>query len=600
VLLLQAGVGVLLGFVLPGYLIARLTGCQRPVVPAVLASLVVLFLAVFTLGVLGVPLAYAPVAASLALVSAVLLFALRFSRAAAAPAASRQSPPPWLLACGTAMVALMALRAFLSPLGGADTYFRWNFLALQMREYGSFAFYPPVEPADFARYFYVDAIPPLVPVAYFWLYECFGSVDPRLTSAFVSVQYLLALVAIYRLTAALANEGAARLATLVLLSSPLFFWAFVQGQETGLTTLSVVVALLVLAEQPGPGGVVLAALCAAVGPLAREYGAALVAGSAFAAWRLGRPRREAAAFLAVGLLVASPWYVRNAAVTGNPFYSNPVLGLLPVNTVHVRFLTGVAETLGDAFRSQFTASAAAVARPLLENAPLQVLWGPVAALLVPRRFRGLAVLPALVTGLWLYAIPWTSGGVGSSLRILSPALGVLSCLAGIHAAGLPRGGAALRPWLLLMAAYGAVFAAWVPLKPSQAPLATALRFNLNRNADAIIDGLLPVLRRGEGRVLSDSPYAHARLVRHGFDVVPFWSPEFAFLFDAGVAPSEARARLWQRGVRFVLVTSEGTNRRTLDRLPLFRDAHPHWQALAEVSGHVLYPLRPPEAAPPSS
>jgi hypothetical protein len=174
--------------------------------------------------------------------------------------------------------------------------------------------------------------------------------------------------------------------------------------------------------------------------------------------------------------------------------------------------------------------------------------------------------------------------------VLAPALLAASCLVGIHAA--PRFERLRRP-LFAAATLGGLGAAWTPYAPFEIPLMDAVRANVARNEDLVLDGVARALAGREGRMLTDSAFAQPGLLRHGVDVAPLWSPEFIFLFDRRLSGRDARERLWQRGVRFVMLSIKGPNRFALARLPLIADELPGWAELGRSSGFVVYVLPPP-------
>lgn len=591
-LLLRAAAGLVLGFFLPGYLLARLVRYPWTAVPAFLTSLVVLFLAVFALGTLGVPLRFETVAVVLMAVCAGL------GLAPLARGRSSEPPPPAprldrvAFAVAAAFTLLMAVRSWLGPLTGADTFFRWEFLALQMRRYGSFAFYPPLEPADFARYFYVDAIPPLVSFAYFWVYECFGVEERRLAGQLVVAQYAAALYAAHRAGVLLAGEAGGRLGLLALVSSPLFFWAFLQGQETGFTTLSLATTLALLLDPClGRGGIVLAAFAAAAGALAREYGPALVAVAALVARASGRSRRDLALFLAAAGALSLPWYLRTWVLTGNPVYSNPVAGLLPVNELHVALLRTYAAAASREIGAHPLSALWLLLRALAEHAPLQLALGPIAALLLAGRSHGLVLAAFLGTALWAYSVPWTGGGVGQTLRVLAPTVMLASWLLGLAGRRMTWRPALRRAVLAVAVAYGFVGSVFIPYRPG--PSLQALHM---RPQEAFEERALFLSRHlsGEsGRILTDDPYVQVGLSRRGLDVAPIWSPEFSFLFTKSLPSGDGQELLLQRGVRFVVFRPGTFNAAYMQRFALFAELPSRWPLLAEADGWLLYRVPSP-------
>src|SRR5262249_38174001 len=140
---------------------------------------------------------------------------------------------------------------------------------------GAFNFYPPLTPADFRTYFFVDGIPPLVSFTYWWLYASAGSHMPSLTSILVAAQFACTLAFTYGAASVVFSRRAGVLAAAGLAASPLYFRSLVLGQETGLTALSIAATIYftVTARQSKDSRtMILAGLAASVCALSREYG----------------------------------------------------------------------------------------------------------------------------------------------------------------------------------------------------------------------------------------------------------------------------------------------------------------------------------------
>src|SRR5262249_33150833 len=108
---------------------------------------------------------------------------------------------PWwrdVLAASTAVVGVtLLIRSGVSPLIGYDAAFRWDFLGRRILALKSFAFYPPLLPADFHDYFALDGIPPLVSFTHWWMYASAGRYLPILISLFVTAQFAATLAFTY-------------------------------------------------------------------------------------------------------------------------------------------------------------------------------------------------------------------------------------------------------------------------------------------------------------------------------------------------------------------------------------------------------------------
>ncbi len=569
-----ARLGIALGGLLfPGYFLATLLRSPEKLVSSFCLSLVVLFQSIFWLDVCGCRLGFGSVLAAQAAVTALAgLSARRWP-----PAPAKAVLPP-TMGCGwlrwltglilVAATLLILYRSTRTPLSGFDTPFRWNFLALQIFKKGNFDFYPPRTPADFRSYFYVDGIPPLVSFSYWWLYAAAGRPLAWLTGLLVTAQLLLAALTAFRLARCLHSEAAGDFAVAVLLGSPLFLWAVVMGQETGLTALGLGASLyfVVEAAQAYPlQRMILAGLTAAVGALAREYGCAFLFCGIFAAWWLGIRARHQAAFVAVAVLAVGPWYLRNWLLTGNPFYSNPVGPFFPVNPVHVGLLNAYREVF-----SSYGPTPATLGQMLAAVAPAALLLGLAASVLLWRRLAFLATAAAVMVLLWLYSLPVTAAGPVYSMRVLSPALLLWSVLAGVLTASLSR-----PAWLKYgLAALVFLGSAWAlsglsSLTPSRS------------SADRYYDELENLLEATKGRLLSDDAYTGAGLVARGVDVVPVWSPEVRFLFDNAESGETMRRKLFACGIRVVEFHPHRLNARYLQKSPFYAQALGHCKILLQ-------------------
>lgn len=572
----------LAAFVLPGYALSRLLGSPDAALSSFCASLVVLFHAVFWLGVAGVGLTFARVLACLVAVAVVFgLAARRFPPRPRADSPAERATPAALRAATFLLVVpavtVMFLRSTLTPLLGPDTSFRWNLLSVQVLRAGGFAFYPPRDAGDFRFYFYPDGIPPLVSFGYWWLYAALGRVAPAVTGLFVTAQFAAALRAAYALGRRLDSPAAGSWAAVAFVACSPAFFAFVLGQETGLTAVSLGTAMLLLLEADGrpkdrlPAA---AGLAAAVGCLSREYGLVVVlCGLVTCAWRR-LPAQSAATFALTSLGAAAPWYVRNWLLTGNPVYSNPVDGLFPVNPVHAALLATYADALAVS-----PPQAVGLLCNLATVAPVQIGIGVLAGITFARRLAPLSAAAVLFALVWLYSIPFTSGGASYATRVLGPAFLALSAMAGVGLAswrlpGLVRGIAVagialLGGWSL----YQHVPESGRAGRAASAPEAERVAARV---------------RALGGRILSDSAYLHAQMADRGVDVIPVWSPEVAYLFDEGTGPREVRRRLRAAGIRLIEYGGFPLNTRFLMRTPFFRRDAGNWPVFLRSESVVLY------------
>jgi hypothetical protein len=558
-------------------------------------SLLILFHSVFWLGVFRIPITVWNVAACLAAASGAGAWWARGRLGRTKrDGAPRWALPDRILIVSSGLVgAGLLVRCAASPLLGYDTRFRWDFLAQRILALRTFHFYPPITPADFRTYFYPDGIPPLVSFCHWWIYASSGGYRPALICVFVAAQFACTLAFTYGAASSLISRRAGVLAAALLAGCPLYFNSVVIEQETGLTALSIAAMTYFIATTRRPddvAGVVSAALAAALCPLAREYGwIAPVAGIVALLWKK-QPRKQALIFAAVTTVVAAPWYVRNLALAGNPFFSLR-FGPFPVNPVHDGILQlyntilGVQSWTGDNWTDIFFF--------LLLLAPLQLLAG------IPGAFRGLrergylCVIAALVAAVWLRSVGYTAAGAETSTRVLSPLLVALS----ITAAGMLERFRRSAVWMTLAVilcqvwtiAQGSVspvkfselsFAQWkqYAFKPLPTPPEFQIRDQL---ADAAPQGT---------RMLSDGALIHAALIDKGIEIVPVWSPEVRFLFSAPAEESERRLR--SLGIETVVYYPKSLNTRYLTSASPFYASLPHqWAVVAHVPD-VFVILRP--------
>ena len=338
-----------LGLFVPGYFVARRLRHRLWWASAFFISLLALFQSVFWLGVFRVPTTLWTVLPCLLAVTV----GAAWLQHGVAPV-KREPAPPWdkqdriLLISSAAVGVVLLARSAVSPLIGFDTLFRWDFLAQRILALHTFSFYPPLTPADFRTYFFVDGIPPLVSFTHWWIYASAGQYLPSLISIFVAAQFACTLAFTYGAASAVFSRRAGILATAMLAASPLYFTAVVLGQETGLTALAIAAMLyfIVTARQPGDvPAMVSAGLAASLCALSREYGwIALIAGCVALLWRR-QSHKHIVLFAAVATAVAAPWYIRNWILAGNPFYSLR-LGSFAVNPIHDAILQHYKQVLG--------------------------------------------------------------------------------------------------------------------------------------------------------------------------------------------------------------------------------------------------------------
>jgi hypothetical protein len=362
------------------------------------------------------------------------------------------------------------------------------------------------------------------------------------------------------------------------------------GQEAGLTALALALAVHAVLTAEGasdPRAFGLAGLAAGAGALTREYGLAYVACAAgLAVWRRASPRALVA--LAGGALVAAPWLLRAWRRTGNPLYDFDLLGLFPVNPIHL--------AMAREWRAQLRLSSEQLApagAELVVLAALPIFAGAL-GLFAPRA-RALAAPTLLCALLFLWAVPNADGGAVYTLRVLSPGLVLLAAAGGPV---LARVAAALeqraRPWRLL--ALGALTLvtlhslAWLlafPKRLESVPLRdwpdhlVATRPLLLPPAMGLPAALRRVVPPG-ARFVSQSVYAQVAFFDTDWEVVPIWSPEVRFLFEEELPWPVALARLHALGIVGHVHMTSSTRDGWLVNQPFFLEAQQHARLVAEV------------------
>jgi hypothetical protein len=539
------------GLVAPGLLVARrlAPGAAWPV--GFVVSSTLLLHVVLALDAVGAPVRAWVALALLGLVAAAAWRtpAAGGVAAPAPPLASRERAT-WAVVAG--LLALFALRAFLQPLFGFDTPFRWEHLARVLLAREALDVYPPVEAADFEVYPYLDGIPPLVSCVYWLLYAALGEPAPRATALVVAAQWAGIVALAARLAARLGTPRAGCAAALLAATCPFLAQVVGCGQETGVIALSLLAALVVVVEAEAPRAdraLVLAGLCVGTCGLTREYGLAFAPAVALVAHRRGFGARGALVLLGVAAAACAPWYARSLVLTGNPLWGSP--GPLSTSPAFDAYLQGVREVHGWSVHTG--AKVFQLASDLLVTATLPLLAGG-AALALDRRARGLWPPVAVGAVLFVASVPYTMGGVSYALRVLLPVVAVAAAAGGLALDALAARGRGPRG--VVLAALG-VSGAWCALcmlaLPSSRPwgLPGGLVANARRATPALVRGYaavaLPHLP-AEGTVLTTNAYLALELRGAGRRAVPAWSPEVAFLFDPAVGHAEALVRLRQAGI----------------------------------------------------
>jgi hypothetical protein len=601
----------LLGFVLPGWGLATIAAVPARTCAAFLLSLAILFAGVLALETCGVPISARSVGLSQLAVTA-LAFALAARgrgwralvpdaqgtrRALAEALAVRHGR--LLAACIVVVGATLAVRCCIQPLSGLDTSWRWDFLARQLLATETLGFYPPRSADDYRMYFFPDAIPPLVSVAYWWLYASSGRAVPELTVILVVAQWACATALAHQLATRLLSREAGMLAAAILASTPLVYRATFMGQETGLTLASfagVLAFACTWSERARWSAAIVAGVAAGVGALCREYGWAwMPLGVLMLAWR-GAGLGPMLALAAAATAVAGPWYLRTWLLTGNPFHPLAV-GPFDSATTNPLF-AAILELLRErGARSALSATMLGEqASFVLSLAPLAIPAGVAALVWRLRHDWALAVAAAVLIGLWWQSIPYTQGGFRYSTRVLGPAMLVLSVAAAtaIARGGRPRRLLAGTAAVCLATAWTLVNALVFPSELGEVAWADVPKVATGRTAFAFqvresqtLDALRSQLPAG-GRILSDNAYAAMAVRGSDWELVPFWSPEFALVFDRSRTADDVDRTLRARGIRGMLIGVGTPETEIYGRYPFFRETGAGWQAVLRLaSGYIL-------------
>jgi hypothetical protein len=260
-------------------------------------------------------------------------------------------------------------------------------------------------------------------------------------------------------------------------------------------------------------------------------------------------------------------------LTGNPFYSLPAGNGLPVNERFVTWIRHDADALGAILHS---------AEGWTELARLGLLYAPLAligwaVLLVAacrgRRNAALAMVAALaVLALWIASVPYTNGGPFYSLRVTSPALALGAVASGVCFArwSSTRRGHRASTGLLALFVVGLLPTTLaLPASPWRTPVRDWPAFaspepaesgSTDESARIVLAAMKAAPNAGLNRsdaasvVLADSPGYQRRFLPAGVRVVPLWSPQADWLFNARLSPPDA-AKAWQEsGIRYIIVT----------------------------------------------
>lgn len=591
---LKLGV-IVLGLTAPGYMLARAIRLEHSWVAAFPLSALFMVETIVLFALTGIPIRFGTMAIALLLCVACCQIVKSVRRPVDpefSSATESSGLPPNLtiaiLLIAASVLITVTLRTTFFPLRGLDTIFRWEGLARTMLQHQSLAFYPPVSAADYAIYLYPDGIPPLAATIYWWLYATLGTPLPAVTAISIVLQLAATMALTYYATNYAFGNRAAWFALLAVATTPLLLNGFAIGQETGFTALAVAGQLCfawAAVRKPQLSTVIVAALFAALGALARDYGPALaLAGFAVLAWHR-QTRRYLPAFILTTVLLSAPWYLRSWALTGNPFFSHRLPGGFSVNSVHVAIIDYYKDVYS--FAQFDLARWLSLVKHLCVGGFLLIFVGIPHALVRWREAAPLLLTTILVTLLWIISVGQTAGGVIYSTRVLTPAAVALAIAAGaacsrIYESFCPQQNL-VRPFavagLIMLAGYALVSAALYPI-PTRYGFSTPTDAADGSFQQLMIEKLEAANFPPTG-VLTDAPFFGEVLKqRSRFQPVMFWSPEVDFIFDPQLAPREIQRRLLEKNIRLIFIDDRSTINRFLFRHNFFRESD-DWKLLFE-------------------
>jgi len=597
----------MLGLLLPGYAVARLLRLQYSGFAAFPFSALIICQSITAVAICGGRITFPVIATALASITALCGLTVMLRKNAEVPPifagyGSDISSVAWLkpaLVFAVLLLIATAFRTALYPLGGFDTFIRWNALAKEMIQYGSLSFYPPVTAADFSIYTMPDGFPPLVASVYWWIYAATGSTLPHLTALSVTLQLASLLGLAWCAAETAFGTRAASFTLLTLIAAPLLIRAVEIGQESGFLAIAVAGQLcfaLAATRKPSPAPVYATALFAALGALAREYGPALALPGFLILFSHPETRSLAWRYVLLVVIAAAPWYIRNWLITGSPFYPFMLPGAHNEN----RLLGVLLNYYGDIFGiDRFGVTEwLEIVYELALGGSVALLAGLSSLAVKGRRLYPYTLSLLLITLLWLWSIGKTSGGVIYSMRVLAPAVIILALVAGKTLADIPgRGWMRFIPWFLIPASlWGVLSALSFPQTVMQLPVSL---YSTKGEAPEFCEANKSFANRIENLdipatgILTDSPYFAVILKRETrFRPVVIWSSEVSAIITPEKSFAETSGQLLDKGITMVALNRSSIHNNLLFSTPFYRDGVNEWQVLCQLDDWTLFAITP--------
>jgi len=319
-----------------------------------------------------------------------------------------------------------------------------------------------------------------------------------------------------------------------------------------------------------------------MGALSRDYGAIFVLfGVIIIIWKK-MSLRNLIIFLFICTLLVAPWYMRTFFLTGNPFYSNPIGNLFPVNEVHAGILEGYKDSIGlQSYLTLKTLFPLASGLALVFGVPF--FAGLISSILDFRKLGFFMVITLIMCMLWIYSI-WIPAGLFHSMRILSPVI-VLNSVCGAHLLLMiskmhDKAYKTVISILVVLCLVTLIQDTIVPCTPLQIRskedflLASCIIPDPDNISEEILD--LVQYLPDNSCVLTENPLYHAILAMNkdkskGIRLVPIWSPVVKFLFGKSKSFNQSCGELEKLGIRYVLIGREGNlNMNYLGKYEFFR------------------------------